>query len=163
MRITRIVSASVFALLLAARIGSVSASDKPVKVDVNKEVPKASEKTAPASSQFTVLKGVKAVEMASTELEAVKGLHIHVAVGDPSVTCPGPSCIPNLVVPNASENAAPHDGIVHLVNHKENNLGKGNAPAGSGPGYSGLCGAALLSPALWIPGQHPVTGIGGGC
>jgi hypothetical protein len=142
------VSASVIALALAVGIGSVFAADNPAKVDankvdVNKEVPKATEKSTPASSQFATPKGVKAVEMASTELDAVKGQHIHFTTGDPSITCPGPLCFPNLNVPNASENAAPLDGPIHLVNHKENNLGNGQAPAGSGPGYSGLCGAAL--------------------
>jgi hypothetical protein len=146
---------------LAASIGSVFAADKPATGDGNKEVPKAAEKSATTSSQFSTLKGVKAVEMATAELDAVKGQHIHFVLIDPSTTCPGPTCVPH--IPNASPKAAPIDGLIHLVNHKENNLGNGQAPAGSGPGYSGMCGAALKSPALWIPGQNPVTGIGGGC
>ena len=161
MRITRIVSASVIAVVLAASIGSVFAADKPVKGEGDKQVSKTSEKSTSASSVFATLKGVNAVEMAPSELGAVKGQHIHFAIVDPSTTCPGPSC--QLVVPNASSNAAPHSGPIFEVNHKENNLGNGQAPAGSGPGYSGMCGAALKSPALWIPGQNATTGIGGGC
>jgi|SRR5688572_16712615 len=158
MRLTRIVSASLIAVVLTA--GAVAASDKPAKVESKKETTKATEKSTPASSQFAILKDVKAVEMASAELDAIKGQHIHFVIHDPSTICPSPSCVP--VIPNAAPIAGPHDGPIFEVNHKENNLGKGNALPGSGPGYSGMCGAALKSPAIWIPGQAP-SGIGGGC
>ncbi len=149
MRVTTLVSTSI-AIAFVATIGSVSASGQ--SANGVKAVPTAiGELTAPSSltgaapaasgdsvfgsDQFATLAGVKAVPMASRELDAVKGLHIH------------------FVTP----------GGFHLVNHLENNLGKGQALPGSGPGYSGLCGAALNSPALSIPGQNTTTGVGGGC
>ena len=89
----------------------------------------------------------KAAPMASGELDKVKGLHIH-------FTTPGN---------NTTGPLGPEAEGWHFVNHTENNLGNGNALPIAGPGYSGLCGAALNSPALTIPGQNPATGIGGGC
>lgn len=104
-------------------------------------------KTEPPSGTFATLNGVKAVPMAPRELDAVKGMHIHFAT-------PGQN--------SGHPHVEPFTGW-HFVNHTENNLGNGNAKPGSGPGYSGLCGAALNSPALVIPGQNTTTGIGGGC
>ena len=75
--------------------------------------------------------------MATPELKAVKGLHIHFTT---------PSANPG------HPQVEPLTGW-HFVNHTENNLGKGLALPIAGPGYSGLCGAALRSPALTIPGQ----------
>ncbi|HET9361933.1 MAG TPA: hypothetical protein VFO58_19405 [Vicinamibacterales bacterium] len=98
-------------------------------------------------ARFATLARVKAVPMSSSELDAVKGMHIHFTT--PSQNAGHP-------------HVEPFTGW-HFVNHQENNLGNGNAPDISGPGYSGLCGAALNSPALAIPGQNPVTGVGGGC
>jgi len=139
MRRTTLVSALVVAIALAATMSTVSASDQPAKADVANASAKASEPSN-TPSQFSTLKGVKVVPMASKELESVKGLHIHFAT-------------PSL----------PQTGLL-FVNQQENNLGNGQAPLpGSGPGYSGLCGAALNSPALFIPGQNPTTGVGGGC
>jgi hypothetical protein len=85
--------------------------------------------------------------MSSGELDKVKGLHIHFTT--PSSNTTGP--------------LGPELEGWHFVNHTENNLGNGNAKPEAGPGYSGLCGAALRSPAITIPGQNPTTGIGGGC
>lgn len=133
-----IVSALVVAIALAATMSSVSASDNPAKADVASASAKASEPSN-TPSQFSTLKDVKAVPMASKELGSVKGLHIHFAT-------------PSL----------PQTGLL-FVNQQENNLGNGQALPGSGPGYSGLCGAALNSPALFIPGQNTTTGAGGGC
>lgn len=124
-----IVSALVVAIALAATMSSVSASGQPAKASEPSNTP----------SQFSTLKDVKAVPMASKELESVKGLHIHFAT-------------PSL----------PQTGLL-FVNQRENNLGNGQALPGSGPGYSGLCGAALKSPTLFIPGQNTTTGAGGGC
>lgn len=114
--------------------------------------------TATAADNFAVLKGVDSKVMSADDLSKVKGLHIHFAIITPNGTGPLGS-----LVPNASDNAAPHNGFIFEVNHTEQNLGGGQAKPGSGPGYSGLCGAALLSPALWIPGQNTTTGIGAGC
>src|SRR5687767_6981847 len=144
-----------FAAIVSASAGPAAA------VDTGKPVAGAAVKSAAASTGFATLKNVKAVPMASGELEAVKGLHIHFVIGSPG-TCPGPSCDP--VIPSAPADAAPPlEGIIREVNHRENNLGKGQAIPGSGPGYSGMCGAAIASPAIWIPGQIQSTGIGGGC
>lgn len=96
---------------------------------------------------LSTLRGVQAAPIAEEELDKVKGLSIH-------FTTPSQNAGHPLVDPRTGW---------HFVNFKENNLGKGQAPAGSGPGYSGLCGAAVLSPTLTIPGQNTSTGIGGGC
>jgi hypothetical protein len=150
MRIAKSASASIVAIAVAATLGSVSAAG-PSDVPPVKPT---------SSSPLAALKGVKAVPMTASELDAVKGQHIHFVVGAPE-TCPGPACDP--VIPKAPADAAPPlDGPIFLVNYHEDNLGKGQALPGSGPGYSGMCGAALKSPALWIPGQLP-SGSGGGC
>lgn len=139
----RILTSSSIALALAATIGSVAASGQ-------SPAPAGKSVTAvesPASQPFATLAGVKAAPMASGELDKVKGLHIH-------FTTPGN---------NTTGPLGPEAEGWHFVNHTENNLGNGNALPIAGPGYSGLCGAALNSPALTIPGQNPATGIGGGC
>ena len=104
--------------------------------------------TASADEQFSILEGVTAVPISSGELDTVVGKTIH-------FTTPSQ----NIGHPKGGKQEAGR----HLVNWKKNNLGKGQALPGSGPGYSGLCGAALRSPALTIPGQNTTTGIGGGC
>jgi len=129
------------AIALAATIGSVAASGQSPTPAPGKSV------TVAESRPFATLANVKAVPMASEELDKVKGLHIHFVTPGNNTTGP---------------NGESLEGW-HFVNHTENNLGNGNAPAGAGPGYSGLCGAALQSPTLFIPGQNPATGIGGGC
>lgn len=114
--------------------------------------------TASADEGFATLKGIDAKPLAAAELGAIKGQHIHFAIVDADGN------IRNLPV---SENAGPISqtpfGTFLEVNFKENNLGNGQALDGSGPGYSGLCGAALLSPSLVIPFQNPDTGTGAGC
>jgi hypothetical protein len=109
---------------------------------------KEAKKEGPAKAvTFATLSGVKAQPMAPRELSAVKGLHIH-------FTTPSSNAGHPLVDPATGW---------HFVNQTQNNLGNGQAPAGAGPGYSGLCGAALKSGAITIPGQNPTTGVGGGC
>lgn len=139
MAVKKLVSGVVVAIVLAFTAGTVTALAQAAAPD--------REKAPGNKSTLATLKGVEAVPMAERELSTVKGLHIHLAT--PSQNAGHP-----LVEPFTGW---------HFVNFKENNLGKGQAPAGSGPGYSGLCGAALRSPALSIPFQDPVTGIGGGC
>ncbi len=140
MRVRSLVPRLSIALALAFTLGLVAASAQSAKpADVKVEPAKATS----APGNFAMLKGVKAEPMAAPELAKVKGLHIH-------FTTPG------------NNPGGPTPGW-HFVNHQENNLGNGQAPAGSGPGYSGLCGAALNSPALTIPGQNTTTGRGGGC
>src|SRR5688572_27898031 len=127
MRLTRIVSASLIAVVLPA--GAVAASDKPAKVESKKETTKAPEKSTPASSQFAILKDVKAVEMASTGLHAIEDHRIHFVIHDHSRICPSPSCLP--VVLNATPIAGPHDGPTFEVNHNDTTLGMRNALPGS--------------------------------
>jgi hypothetical protein len=128
---------------VALAVGSLAASNEPTRTADKK----ASNTSAVATQPFATLAGVKAEPMSSGELEKVKGLHIH-------FTTPGS---------NTTGPLGPSEEGWHFVNPTENNLGNGNANPGAGPGYSGLCGAALLSPAITIPGQNPATGIGGGC
>jgi hypothetical protein len=147
MRVRTLPSTSI-AVALAVTIGSVTMfGQSPTPAAVKPVAVVESSKSVPASQPFATLAGVKAVPMASGELAKVKGLHIHFTTPGNNTTSPF--------------GASPQGW--HFVNHTENNLGNGQAPAGAGPGYSGLCGAALNSPALTIPGQNPVTGIGGGC
>ena len=137
MRATRFVSGFVVAIAIAFTAGSVSGfAQSAAPKDV---------KPAKAST-FATLNGVAVMPMEQAELRTVKGLHIH------------------FTTPSANEGhplVEPTTGW-HFVNHTENNLGKGQALPIAGPGYSGLCGAALLSGALTIPGQTS-GGTGGGC
>ncbi|HUP65230.1 MAG TPA: hypothetical protein VM557_08110 [Thermoanaerobaculia bacterium] len=71
MRMTMLVSASVVAIALGASMGSVFAAGE------SKAAPTTSAKSVAATDQFATLKGVKAVPMASSELDAVKGMHVH--------------------------------------------------------------------------------------
>jgi hypothetical protein len=142
MKTHAVATASIVAIALAATMASVSASGQSpapdrTTVDRAASTQKPVDTPQPTSPQFATLKNVKAAPMASAELDAVKGTHIH------------------FVTPS---------GSLHLVNHLENNLGKGQALPGSGPGYSGLCTAAIQSPAIVIPGPGGTTiGIGSGC
>src|SRR4029453_8278413 len=71
MRMTSFVSVSVVAIALAVTMTSVQA-ERSSKVDVVKPSPVTS-----GTSQLATLKDVKAVPMASGELDAVKGMHVH--------------------------------------------------------------------------------------
>jgi hypothetical protein len=71
MRMTWFVSVSVVAIALAVTMTSVSA-DQSSTVDVVKP-----SETKSGTSQLATLKDVKAVPMASGELDAVKGMHVH--------------------------------------------------------------------------------------
>jgi len=145
MRIVRLASAAITAIALAASIGTVSAAGQSAKDEGVKASPKAVSKSVPASGQFATLRGVKAVPMSSSELDAVKGLHIH------------------FVTPSQNDQNFGVTGL-QLVNRNnlDNWVDLGNGEI-VGPGYHGLCGAALNSPKMFIPGQNPVTGVGGGC
>lgn len=136
-----LVSSSVAAFALITMI----VSGPVATVSGVKPVPKASVASVPAPGQFATLRGVKAVPMASVELDTVKGAHFH------------------FVTPSQNDQNFGVTGL-HLVNrnNQDNWVDLGNGEL-VGPGYHGLCGAALNSPKLFIPGQNPVTGIGGGC
>ena len=134
----------VVVIALALTVGSVATYGQSPAPD---GVQTTALKATPPSGTLATLNGIKAVPMAARELDAVKGLHIHFTT--PSQNAGHPQVAP--------------DTGWHFVNHTENNLGNGQAKPTSGPGYSGLCGAALNSPALTIPGQNTTTGVGGGC
>lgn len=138
MSIVRSVSGAVAAVALALVPVVVSASDKGASTD-NVSTPSAQ------ATQFTALKSVKAVPMSSSDLKAVKGLHFH-------FTTPADK----LLLVNVQKG---HDGFDPTPNPDSSST----APFIVGKGYRGLCGAALNSPALSIPGQNTTTGIGGGC
>ena len=124
--------ASMVAIGLAAGMTTAAASEK-AAADAGAAKQK-QEESAPAAApqRFATLKSVKAEPMNEAEMKEVKGLHIHFWTGGAPV------------------------GEPHIVNHLQNNLGNGQAPAGSGPGYSGLCVANVHSPSIFI---NP----GGGC
>ena len=131
MRIVRSVFVALAVVALATPV--LSASDTSTE---SKEVTAA--RTAPKAPapQFTVLKGVKAVPMSSTELKAVKGQHVHFI--------------------------EPGNGFakIHLAGNPENEgIGIGNwydngSPDGGlvAPSYHGLCVAAGTGPSpIGIP------------
>lgn len=137
MRTRSFISASIGAIALAATMTTLSADqstsrDRESVTSQSQQTPK----PAAPSTQFAVLKGVKAAPMKPAELNEVKGQHIHFFVnfeGHPS-------------------------GTPFLVNkNNENTYGLGQAPDGSGAGYSGLCNASALgTSAIFIP-------VGEGC
>jgi hypothetical protein len=137
MRNTRSALVALAAIAVAIAPALVSASDRD----------EASKKTSAAvSRQFATLKHVKAVPMTPQELRAVKGRDAH------------------FVTVN-SQNTGLNGRIGwHFVNFQnmDNWVDLGNGIL-VGPGYHGLCGAALKSPAIVIPGQNTSTGVGGGC
>ena len=138
MSAARFVSASLTAALLAVAPVMLSASDDAV---ASKDTPKT---TQSAPAKFAALKGVTAAPMSSTELKSVKGLHFHF------MTPAGKLLFVNIQIGNGgtpTPNADPWSTEPFIV----------------GKGYRGLCGAALNSPGLFIPGQSETTGIGGGC
>jgi hypothetical protein len=133
MHIRMTVCASIVAIGTMATMATVFASDHAASQKSSATSAKqAVSAPAPASTRFATLKGIKAAPMEAADLKTIKGLHIHFWTGGAPV------------------------GDPHLVNHLENNLGNGQAPAGSGPGYSGLCVANVQSPSIFI---NP----GGGC
>jgi hypothetical protein len=133
MHVRTIVCASVMAIGMAGTITTVSAADQETsKKNASTVAKQAASASAAPSRPFATLRGVKAVKMEAQELKSVKGMHIHFWTGGAPI------------------------GEPHLVNQLQNNLGNGQAPAGSGPGYSGLCVANVQSPSIFI---NP----GGGC
>jgi hypothetical protein len=124
MRRTLFVSVSVVAIALAATMTSVSA-DQSSAVDVTKPAPVTS-----ATSQLATLKAIKAVPMAATELDAVKGMHVHFLDAG--------------------------GGKEHLagINNMSNWSWKGGSdPSPTAPSYNGLCVAMSVGTGgISIPG-----------
>ena len=137
MRNTRSALVALAAIAVAIAPALVSASDRT-------EAPK--NKTSVSTGKLAALKDVKAVPMTPQELRAVKGRDAH------------------FVTVN-SQNTGFNGRIGwHFVNwqYRDHWVDLGNGIL-VGPGYHGLCGAALKSPGIVIPGQNTSTGVGGGC
>jgi hypothetical protein len=140
MRVIRIASASLAAVALTAAFGSVSASgesDKPVQVEPARigPAPAASPQTPPAAAaQFATLKDIQASPMTPTELEAVKGLHVHFL--------------------DAGGGTLHLAGDVKHMNNWENIGGTDGMPVA--PSYNGLC-VAHAAGGIFIPTMGPIT------
>ena len=135
MSAARFVSALLTAALLAAAPVMLSASDN---AGASKDSTGAQSATvAKAPSQFAALKGVKAAPMWSTELKAVKGLHVHV-----------------ITTKNGKLHLA---GDVKTENNWSNEWGgtDGHAVA---PSYHGLC-VAHGNGSIFIPTGPPGTPV----
>jgi hypothetical protein len=130
MSAARFVSASLTAALLAAAPVMLSASDTPLTARDTKAAQN-------ATSQLTALKGIKAAPMTSTELQAVKGQHVHF-----------------VTVKNGKLHLA---GDVKTENNWSNEWGgtDGNAVA---PSYHGLC-VAHGNGSIFIPTGPPGTPV----
>ena len=131
MSVARFVSASLTAALLAAAPAMLSASDDAI---ASKDTTKIAQ-SAPA--KFAALKGIKAAPMSSTELKAVKGLHVHF-----------------VTVSNGKLHLA---GDVKTENNWSNEWGgtDGHAVA---PSYKGLC-VAHGNGSIFIPTGPPGTPV----
>lgn len=128
MRKARLVLASVVAIALGASMGSLFAAEE------SKEAPTPSATPVAAPAQFATLKGVKAVPMASSELNAVKGTHVHFL--------------------DAGGGKLHLAGDVKTENNWSN-LG-GTDGAKVAPSYHGLC-VAHASGGIFIPTRGAIT------
>jgi hypothetical protein len=133
MRLRRLLTGAIAAVVAACALGSTSLSAQSAVAPAAKAVPAASEKIA-STPVFATLKGVKAVPMESRELHAVKGLHVHF------LDAGGQTVLPHLA------------GDIKTENNWENLGGSdGHIVAQS---YNGLCIAAGISATggISIPG-----------
>jgi hypothetical protein len=115
-------AAAIVAVALAATTGSVSASGESPKSEAAKPVGAAATKTVSDVGQFATLKGVKAAPMAASELDAVKGLHVHFQ--------------------DAGGGKTHFPGINNMDNWSWKGGSDGQATA---PSYNGICVAAGFS------------------
>ena len=131
MSVARFVSASLTAALLAAAPAMLSASDDAA---ASKDTTKI---TQAGPAKFAALKGIKAAPMSSTELEAVKGLHVHF-----------------VTISNGKLHLA---GDVKTENNWSNEWGgtDGHVVA---PSYKGLC-VAHGNGSIFIPTGPPGTPV----
>jgi hypothetical protein len=130
MSVARFVSASLTAALLAAAPVMLSASDDAV-------TSKNSKSAQSARSQFAVLKGIKAAPMSSTELKAVKGLHVHF-----------------ITISNGKLHLA---GDIKTENNWSNEWGGSDGHVVA-PSYHGLC-VAHGNGSIFIPTGPPGTPV----
>ena len=142
MVVSRFTLAAIFAAAAAASIGSVSISgqtpDSATKVASDAASPRT---PAAKPGSFATLTRIKATPMTATELDAVKGMHVHFVVG--------------------SQNDQYGLTGLHLAGDvkTENNwqnLG-GTDPAPVAPSYHGLCVAVGAGSAISIP-YNPAVG-----
>lgn len=131
MSAARFVSASLTAGLLAVAPVMLSASDDAV---ASKDTPKT---TQSAPAKFAALKGIKAAPMAPSELEAVKGLHVHF-----------------VTISNGKLHLA---GDVKTENNWSNEWG-GTDGHPVAPSYKGLC-VAHGNGSIFIPTGPPGTPV----
>lgn len=127
----RFVSASVIAVALATAPVLLSASDNAVPQGNGKAV------QSESATQFAALKGVKAAPMASSELKAVKGLHVHF-----------------ITTSNGKLHLA---GDVKTENNWSNEWG-GTDGVPVAPSYKGLC-VAHGNGSIFIPTGPPGTPV----
>lgn len=127
----RFVSASVIAVALATAPVLLSASDNAVPQGNGKAV------QSESATQFAALKGVKAAPMASSELKAVKGLHVHF-----------------ITTSNGKLHLA---GDVKTENNWSNEWG-GTDGMPVAPSYKGLC-VAHGNGSIFIPTGPPGTPV----
>ena len=130
MSVVRFVSASVTAALLAAAPVMLSASD-------NADSSKTTRSAQSSTTQFAALKGIKAAPMSSTELKAVKGLHVHF-----------------VTISNGKLHLA---GDVKTENNWSNEWG-GTDRQPVAPSYKGLC-VAHGNGSIFIPTGPPGTPV----
>ena len=130
----KLVSGVLAAIALAAAPVALSASDNSIESKNGKVVQSATAKQVP-SMTFATLKGVKAAPMSSSELDAVKGLHVHF-----------------ITVKN---------GKLHLAGDVKTENNWSNAWGGTdghevAPSYHGLC-VAHGNGSIFIPTNMPGT------
>jgi hypothetical protein len=126
MRMVRLVLASVVAIALGASMGSVFAAED------SKDAASTTPVAAPA--QFATLKGVNTVPMAPSELNAVKGTHVHfLDAGGGKLHLAG-----DVKTQNNWKNLGGTDGVAVA------------------PSYRGLC-VAHASGGIFIPTRGAIT------
>ena len=131
MSVARFVSVSLTAALLAVAPVTLSASDDAAASKDTTRI------TQSAPAKFTALKGIKAAPMSSTELEAVKGLHVHF-----------------VTISNGKLHLA---GDVKTENNWSNEWG-GTDGQPVAPSYKGLC-VAHGNGSIFIPTGPPGTPV----
>lgn len=133
MRMPTLISASVAAVALAAMVGPVYAAGES-SVESPKSTSAAPAKPAAGTVQFATLKGLKATPMASSELDAVKGMHVHFL--------------------DAGGGKLHLAGDIKTENNWKNLGGTDGNPVA--PSYHGLC-VAHASGGIFIPTMGPIT------
>ena len=147
MRVSRFTLSAMFAAAAAISIGSVSISGQGPLSDgattgANDAASRQTTAAVAKPGAFAALKGIKATPMTATELDAVKGMHVHF-----------------IVEPSQNDQYGLEGlhlaGDVKTENNWQN-LG-GTDPAPVAPSYHGLCVAVGTSSVISIP-YNPAVG-----